>query len=129
MSSRSRAGVALRASPSPVRSCCTTGSGGAEQAGQLSAGRPTQNGGGSLLSSPVCQYVSALDHGGRAAEGAVCCCRFTRFRGCFCGRGASGVPGLGGRGSSGGPCSSDGLRPLGGGGYRSIRGAGLTLTS
>src|SRR5699024_7790538 len=147
MSSRSRAGVALRVSPSPVRSCCTTGSGGAEQAGQLSAGRPAQrwqassalagqlsagrpaqNGGGSLLSSPVCQYVSALDHGGRAAQGSVCCCRFNRFRGCFCGRGASGVPGPGGCSSSGGPCTSDGLLRWGGGGYRSNRVACSTLT-
>src|SRR5699024_3524984 len=114
-SSRSPAGVALGASPSPVRWSSTTGSGGAERAGQLSAGRPAQNGGGSLLSSPVCQYVSALDHGGRAAQGSVCCCRFTRFRGCFCGRGASGVPGPGGCSSSGGPCTSDGLLRWGGG--------------
>src|SRR5699024_10787586 len=68
-SSRSPAGVALGASPSPVRWSSTTDSGGAERAGQLGAGRSAQNGGGSLLSSPVCQYVSALDRGGRVAQG------------------------------------------------------------
>src|SRR5699024_12559490 len=95
----------------------TPGAGGAGRAGQRSGGRSAQNGGGSLLSSPVCQYVSALDRGGRAAQGAVCRCRFTRPRGCFCGLGSSGVPGSsGGCGPSGGPCTSDGLLPWGGGG-------------
>src|SRR5699024_34552 len=43
MSAQEReARVALGASPSPVRWSSTTGSGGAERAGQLSAGRPAQ---------------------------------------------------------------------------------------
>src|SRR5699024_5193297 len=116
-SARSPAGVALGASPSPVRWSSTTGSGGAERAGQLDAGRSAQNGGGSLLSSPVCQYVSALDRGGRAAQGSVCRCRFTRSCGCVCGIGSSDAAGSsGGCGPSGGPCTSDGLLPWGGGG-------------